>query len=70
MTGGFLGMHDTDRDHIAFNSSKVGPMAYKVTLCSPLTAGEYGFLSFSMNTKDLRAKSPSRLFDFGVPGGQ
>jgi hypothetical protein len=67
---GYGAFRENDRDHISFITSKVGPSVYKVTLPSPLTTGEYGFLSYSINTKNPISKSPSSLFDFGVTGGQ
>jgi hypothetical protein len=67
-----------DRDHVSFNFSRIGPAAYKVTLSSPLTSGEYGFLHAlsnaeggSLNYSNLsKDKVPLWLFDFSVLGGQ
>jgi hypothetical protein len=66
----------SDRDHITFNFSRIGPGAYKVTLPSPLKPGEYGFLSYVDRMAGMslahpassNANSSSWIFDFGVPG--
>jgi hypothetical protein len=66
----------SDRDHIAYNFSRIGPGAYKVTLPSPLKPGEYGFLSYVDRMAGMslahpassNANSSSWIFDFGVPG--
>ena len=80
VAAGFASWHSTDSD-IPFNSTKIGPAAYKVTSLSPLTPGEYGFLAFSYNNKaDVRNMVVGIqgrgghplywLFDFEVPGVQ
>ena len=68
------------RDHISFKFSRVGPTSYKVTLPSPLTTGEYGFLHAlstdegeiltSGSPKYTKYTSPLWIFDFGVRGAQ
>ncbi|MGD0680826.1 MAG: hypothetical protein ABR990_02150 [Terracidiphilus sp.] len=75
---GSLKWQHSDRDHVPFNFSRVGPSVYKVTLPSPLTSGEFGFISLSNNDvafySNLNQYKDSKqtlwLFDFGVPGGQ
>jgi hypothetical protein len=73
---GFASFHAAD-SAVPFNSTRIGPAAYRVTLPYPLEAGEYGFLSFSPDNKasvsslavGIQSKGRHPLFwlyDFGV----
>jgi len=72
---GFTKFQGFNRDKISFFSTKVGPAAYKISVNSPLSPGEYGFLSLSLatieadftHTSSSKDKAPSRLFGFEVP---
>jgi hypothetical protein len=79
MRPGLKRINESDPDYISFTFSTVRTNGYKVTVASSLTAGEYGFLSFSNDKVDMhsladnaqtKVKRPLSLYDFEVPGGQ
>lgn len=73
---GLKRINESDPDYISFTFSTVRTAGYKVTMASPLTAGEYGFLILSndkvvmlslADNAQTKVKRPLSLFDFGIP---